>query len=391
MRIGILTYHSSLNDGAILQAYCLSAALKERMGGAEVEVVDYRHPGEREAYGPVDDDRKEALADFVNETLPLSPRRFEDISPRGVHEFIANRYDMLVVGSDEVWRLEYRSRFGGLFVERGSAWTPPFPNAFWPNGCVGIRKATYAVSVGGTDWRLIPRGDRKQMREILGGFSVIGVRDSRTRSFLRWLDPALEGRAEWVPDPTFALEWLPKVDRESVRRKLESAGVDFGRPRLAVVLMDSPWLERIVDDFRKKGFQIVGLSIPNRFSDVELFREGLTPLEWACTFGLMDACLTQRMHPSICSILAGTPVAVLDFYGNTRDDQSKLSDLMRTFGLLENYYRYDKKRCSFEQMLATCRRLTEAPWPKEKVENVTKDLQRRAREFIDGLGAAQAQ
>lgn len=389
MKLGIVTYHSCLNEGAILQASCLSSALKERLPGSEVEIVDYRYPSERKAYGPVDDRRKKALSEFVEHVLPLSRERFEDEDPRRAHEFIGKNYDMLVVGSDEVWRLEYMRRLGGLRVDRGSPWTPPFPNIYWPNGQVEIMKTAYGASVGGTDWRMIPRSDKRQMREALLGFSSIGVRDSRTSSFLRWLDPALEARSEDVPDPTFALDWLSKVNREGVRRKLENAGVDFRRQRLGIVLMDSPWLQRIVEDFRAKGFQIIGLSIPNRFSDVELFREGFTPLEWGSVFGLMDACLTQRMHPSICSILGGTPVAVLDFYGNAFDEESKLSDLMRTFGLVEYYYRYERNKASFSDMLATCRRAIETPWPEEKVQEVVKGLQGRARKFIDGLTAGQ--
>ncbi len=390
MKIGILTYHSCLNDGAILQAFCLATALKERIRGAEVEVVDYRHSSERKVYGPADDGRKKALSEFVDHVLPLSRERFEEEDPCRAHEFIARNYDMLVVGSDEVWRLEYRSRFGGLWVERGSPWTAPFPNIFWPDGQVEIKKATYGASIGGTDWRLIPRGDKKQMREILDGFSVIGVRDSRTRSFLRWLDPALERRAEWTPDPTFALDWLSLVDREAVRHKMENCGVDFGRPRLGVVLSDSTWLERVVDRFRQKGFQIVGLAVPNRFSDVELFRADLTPPEWGAAFGFLDACLTRRMHPSIACILSGTPFAVVDFYGNPLDDQSKLKDLMGTFGLLDYYYYYDKRSCSYDQLLGTCLRVTEAAWPKERVEGVKKDLQKKAKDFIDALGSGPA-
>jgi hypothetical protein len=95
------------------------------------------------------------------------------------------------------------------------------------------------------------------------------------------------------------------------------------------------------------------------------------------------------MHACISSILSGTPVAVLDFYGNALDDQSKLSDLMRTFGLLEYYYRYNKESCSFEEMLRTCQRVTEAPWPKESIAKVTRSLQERAGDFIDSLGSGQ--
>ena len=40
-RIGLLTYHRSVNDGSIMQAWCLYQLLQRELPGARVEIVDY--------------------------------------------------------------------------------------------------------------------------------------------------------------------------------------------------------------------------------------------------------------------------------------------------------------------------------------------------------------
>lgn len=383
-RIGILTLHSGFNEGAMLQAFCLASSLQARFPAARVEVVDYRHPLKTSVYGSADDERKLALARFANERLPLSPGAFREADAGMVHRYVRERYDLLVVGSDEVWRLTYTRRFGWLWVEQSSPWDPPFPNAYWPGEDAGVPRVAYAVSAGATNWRLIPRTHRTKMRAILSGFSLLGVRDQRTKAFLEWIDPEIGAKAEWVPDPTFSWDWLSCVDRDALREKLDRLGVDFGRPRLGVVLMDSPWLERIVAWFRDKGFQIVGFSISNRYSDVQLFRQGLTPIEWAAAFGLMDACLSQRMHACIACIHTGTPFAALDFYGNRVDDESKLKDLMRSFDLLDFYYA--ERTNSFARLAETCERMATAPWPVERVREIRESFRLRSEAFRDRMG-----
>ena len=44
MRIGILTYHRSINCGAVMQCYSLSKKLQQCLPQATVEVVDYHMP-----------------------------------------------------------------------------------------------------------------------------------------------------------------------------------------------------------------------------------------------------------------------------------------------------------------------------------------------------------
>src|SRR5262249_10538697 len=142
-------------------------------------------------------------------------------------------------------------------------------------------------------------------------FAAIGVRDATTEAFVRWLEPSLE--PEWVPDPTFSANLLADVDREKLRRKLESFGVDFSRPRAGLVAGNREATAFAAHKFRALGYKTVGFSIPNGVSDVELFGAAdLSPIEWAAALGEMDLCLTERMHGCIFCILGDTPFIGID-------------------------------------------------------------------------------
>ena len=50
MKIGILTFHQSVNNGAVMQAYSLSKRIQQTYPNAEVEVIDYRMKKIRKSY-----------------------------------------------------------------------------------------------------------------------------------------------------------------------------------------------------------------------------------------------------------------------------------------------------------------------------------------------------
>jgi nitroreductase len=388
VKIGILTLHSGINEGAMLQAYALAKNLAENVAGAEVEVVDHRYRTKTLAvYGDDPDERTEALDSFLSEQLPLSRRQFFTDDHGETFEYLNENYDTVVVGSDEVWKLHYTRRLGGLLAVQDNPWQPPFPNAFWPDHSVKIRKISYAASVGNMNWLRIPRRHVSRIRSILDEFSLLGVRDRRARDFLRWLYPGQPDRGEWVPDPTFSVDLLALVDRDQVRAKLEAYGVDFARPRLGIVLPDAPRARRCVERFRERGYQVIGMSMKNRLSDVELFSKGLSPLEWLAAFGCFDTCITQRMHPAIACLLNGTPFAVVDFYKNTLNEMTKLRDLLSSFDLLDYYYYW--YTTPEEQLQGICERLLQEPWPEEKVARTRQEFNVRAAEFTHKIEVVQ--
>ena len=381
-KIGILTLHSGYNEGAILQAFCLAFNLQNNVTG-KVEIVDHRYPSKERAYGPVRDDKTKTLNDFVNYALPLSKKRFLSDDCKATFEFIKENYNVVVTGSDELWKLKYTKRYFGIISEQNDLWCPAFPNVYWPDETIEIPKIAYAASIGGSDWRAIPKKHIVRMKRILSDYSLLGIRDQRTMSFLEWLEPNIADKAEWVPDPTFAADILSLVDKRALKQKLQQYGVDFSRPRICVVLRDTPDTNKVINNIKQHGYQIVGITLSNKAADVALFDKGFTPLEWFGVFGLMDFCILQRMHACISCILQGTPFIAVDFYSNPMDDDSKLKDLMQSFGLLDYYYKADNSSVGEFQLI--CERLFNEPWPVNEITEKRLLFNNRSKEFTDKI------
>src|SRR5262245_28055617 len=269
-QIGILTLHSGFNEGAVLQALCLSRNLQNSLLDWRVDIIDHRYPKKTAFYGPPNDNRKRALFRAISE-LPLSNQSFFSDDHRCTFDYVNSNYHVLVTGSDTLWKLHYTRRRFRLPPIQNHAMYPAFPNVYWPDRVIRVPKIAYAACIGETDTTTIPWLHRQRMRSILSDFALLGVRDAKTNDFIRWLAPSL--RTEWVPDPSFSIDVLSLVDREAVKVKLATLGVDFSRPRLGVMLGDGRETEAAVAKLRARGFQAVGFSLSNNFSECELFRE----------------------------------------------------------------------------------------------------------------------
>lgn len=381
-KIGILTLHSGYNEGAILQAFCLASNLQNN-GTSMVEIVDHRYPSKIKAYGPIRDEKTRWLDDFINHSLPLSKERFIADDYHATFKFIGKNYNAVVTGSDELWKFNYNKRFFGIISEQKNPWCPAFPNVYWPDESIEIPKIAYAASIGGSDWRVIPKKHIARMKRILSNYSLLGIRDQRTMSFLEWLDPVIASKAEWVPDPAFSIDILSLIDKEALKEKLQQWGVDFDRPRICIVLENTPNVNKVIQEMKQRGFQIMALSLPNKTADVALFDKGLTPLEWVGVFGLMDFCISQRMHACISCILQGTPFIAVDFYSNPMDDDSKLKDLMQSFSLLDYYYKADNSSMGEFQLI--CERLFNELWPVNEIAEKRLLFNNRSKEFTNKI------
>jgi hypothetical protein len=383
-KVGILTLHSGFNEGAILQAFCLASNLKSSMMNSKVEIIDHSYRSKANAYGPVRSDKTRVLNDFINQSLPLSDKGFLADDHEATFEYIRKKYKAVIIGSDEIWKLRYKKRFLNLIHEQKDPWRPAFPNVYWPDKSIKIPKIAYAASIGQTDWSTIPGKHVKRMRSILSDYTLLGIRDKRTMAFLNWLNPDIANKAEIVPDPTFSTDIVSLVDKEMLRKKLQQWGVDFDRPRICTFLRDTPKInDDLIKAIKKRGFQIVSLSLPNRIADVDLSEKGFTPLEWAAVVSLMDFCISQRMHACISSILHDTPFIALDIYSNPMDDDTKVKDLMRSFNLLDYYFNIEKD--TPEKLQGIIRNLFSKPWPVNEIARKRSLFQKHSKEFTEKI------
>ncbi len=201
LKIGVLTFHRCINYGSYWQARCLAEGLQAR--GHEAVILD--HDSKRVnlvewkcAFQPVlptpvpASDRplyREKIRKFfrVFDTLPLSPRfPLEDPSQM-------ENYDVVVVGSDEVWNLSH-------------PWYGCCP-LFYGDGLKTQHLISYAASFGNYDasWGMHPFWADK-----LRNFESISVRDANSQTIIK---DALGFEPEMVLDPCLQFPIIPE-DRD---------------------------------------------------------------------------------------------------------------------------------------------------------------------------------
>ena len=244
MSIGILTIHTGFNEGAVLQALALSRLLTE-VTGQSAEIVDHQYSRLVEkAYGAKESGRRSAIGRFRDSRLTLSPERFED-NHRAAWTYAAKRYNSLVVGSDEVLKVNYTKRFKGLISVQKDPLAPAYPNFYWPDETAGRTRIAYAVTAGTkTDWTKIPLRHRRRMGRAISGFVALGLRDERTRHFLEAIAPEAAKRSVRVPDPTLGFDLLPEAP--AMHERLAALGVDFSRPRAVFVAAPNPQTDALI-------------------------------------------------------------------------------------------------------------------------------------------------
>lgn len=192
LRVGVLTFHRPINYGSYWQARCLVEGLRAR--GHEVEIIDHDTPESRIA------ERRLSLRPTLPTPIPREDvprykakiRNFDEalcglprsraVSLDRIREL--EPYDVVVVGSDEVWNLRHP-----LFGTRV---------AFFGAGLPARRAVSYAASFGNFScWE----GLGVPWPELLGLFDAISVRDENSWWMLKHalgrelplvLDPCLQ-------------------------------------------------------------------------------------------------------------------------------------------------------------------------------------------------------
>lgn len=204
MRVGILTFHSQVNYGGVLQAYALQTALEQ--AGYDVCVVDrWISPtnellagphragpwrsrlaalmkgafGLRAAWGRLRRHRR--TEDFVRTHLRLTPEHFTEWTEPAAQRLPV---DCLVVGSDQVWH--------------GGTWGDPAPYLL-EGAPEGVAAIAYAASFGMSE---LPPALTELYRRGIRRFSAISVREAEAVGLVE----RLGARAVHTADPTLLVD-----------------------------------------------------------------------------------------------------------------------------------------------------------------------------------------
>jgi hypothetical protein len=284
--LGILTFHKCINYGSYWQARCLAEGLRAR--GHEVELLDHdcRRIRRREvecALQPKLPERtpRSELGEYAQKTrrfrkaiaeLPLS-KRFSLDAPE-----LAEQYDSIVVGSDEVWNFRH-------------PWYGSKP-IFFGDGLRAKRLVSYAASFGNhSAWDGIHPAWARKLRR----FAAISVRDENSWHLVHSgtdRDPAL------VLDP--CLQFADTIPSEAA---------DEQQPYALVYGYRFPsWLrERVRRWARRRGFKLLSVGYSNDFADEQ--RIAADPVDFARLMAGAQAVITNFFHGCVFALVNGKPWA----------------------------------------------------------------------------------
>lgn len=177
MRVGVLTFHSAHNYGAVLQAYALSAFLKKN--GCDVEFVNYTpsYLKKRDAIfsAPENFGARAVLRCLANNfcrflalrSLAARRRKFDDFAKENFaltpvvdkSSIEALQKDAIFFGSDQIWNPRLTDGGDDIYLGRFKS---------------SARKVAYAVSAGAFADELF---ESKRNRQALENFDMLSARE----------------------------------------------------------------------------------------------------------------------------------------------------------------------------------------------------------------------
>lgn len=328
MRIGILTYFSSINYGAFLQAYSLQKYLMERYKTADVEIINYTTQRSHDIYinKVLDNDviiqyRKIAqYKAFIEDwdKLVLSSNALVSDSILEFERYISKqKYDIIIVGSDQVWKIN------GM---RG------FPNAYWMNVDIGktIVKS-FAVS-GRTDYSMLSRGAIEYISNSLERFNYIGVRDNITKSDLGKL---VKKNIYRNTDPVFLnVEYFRSIksNKNEIKEKYQ---INIKKPIISIMIANSDFAVKLYEMFSKE-YTVINLYCTRiEYKDNDL--SSVSPFSWNSIIGNSDFIITDFFHGMLFSIIHEKPFAAFEKESNGR---GKIEDFLLRNNMEEELFYY---------------------------------------------------
>lgn len=291
MKVGIMTFFSANNYGAILQAFSLQKKVEELCGSCEC--IDYKCPAIEAVHSPRSLSPKNGIKGNLKNLARnafYAPRVwiFSAFRDRVAHsrpytrETIAEAngdYDVFITGSDQVFNLKLTGGDESYFLD-------------FVNG--EGRRVAYAASMGPF------LEDKKESYErLLKGFDLLSVRESSTAEELH---DKLGIACEVVPDPVFlhdAEEWKTLLE---IREETAA-----GKYVLIYTLFESPELYRLAASYAKEnGCRVWAVTKALRHGGkADRFLRKVDPAQFVALIANAAYVVTDSFHGTAFSLLFG--------------------------------------------------------------------------------------
>ncbi|MCF8380667.1 MAG: polysaccharide pyruvyl transferase family protein [Bacteroidales bacterium] len=304
-KIGILTFHRSINYGAFMQAFALSREIQNRFPTKKIEIIDFelltKHNNYRKPLrkGPLFFEYWFKYQAFQSdlEKLPLSSKTFITDDFTSIVDYIKREYDIVIVGSDAVW----------AFQKMG------LENPYWLFGkSLGdIVKMSYAASAYSTDFKLVTDEEKAYIAEMLADFQYIGVRDTETYNFIKSIKPEKELFLNC--DPTFL---LPKSqDFRLANKTLRKNLINPNRQMVSFMTSSMPYIKEIKASLNNSYTYI---HFNHRDQHIHILDKNtkllfnLSPTDWYNIYCKCTLNFTDYFHGTLLGLRNGVPTFSID-------------------------------------------------------------------------------
>lgn len=319
-KYGILTFHNALNYGAVLQAFALQQAMTSV--GKNTEIINYCAEFNEKRF--LNKKLKQILnlreiynIIFRNSYVFHYPEAFEKFYSRmsisqppvydskKLKDYILERYDTVVCGSDQIWNLACTSGDDSFFL---------------PFDLKSTEKKAYAASFGVKE---VPLKYQSKYREWIKDFSLVSVREAAGKKIIKDLLPA---DANVVLDPSMLLtaeQW----------REIEDTSIVPSKPYVFMYLMseDKEFISFAKRLAKNKGLKLIYINDRLIKHSGMKNLSGVSPERWLALIDNAAYVVTNSFHGTAFSINFGKEFFVK--YIPRSVANSRLENILNMFSL----------------------------------------------------------
>lgn len=318
MKIGILTYHRTLNYGACLQAVATRVVLENM--GHEVYYVDYWPKYHKDTYSLFNwtklkrdnwGQRVKDIASYIRDWKGAKKRinAFQTF----LNEYIIpyckpynqdEDYDVVIYGSDQIWRKQ-------LGLNNHINWV-----YFGENSLNSHKQISYAASMGDIN---LNEEELVKIKECLSKFEHIGVREENIYSILKSLHLP---NVEMTLDPTFLLtsdQWDAIIHTKRLIKEPYA---------LIYQLKPAFTTEEIINDCKRRGLKPVFIQSRFNYKNAKEDWNTVTPNQFVSLIKHADFCYVASFHGLAFSIIYNK-----QFFASFRKASNRAETLLKNIGL----------------------------------------------------------
>lgn len=322
LKIGIITQPLRLNYGGLLQNYALQTVL-QRMGHHVVTLDSPYKLSSPTIFVYVKrlikkiilrristiflEQEYEKKRYLISLNTSLFINQYINRVEVKKYKLLENKYfDVLIVGSDQVWRPKYNENIKDCFLYFARKWK--------------VKRLAYAASFGTSDWEFSSSLE-KDCRNLAQLFDAISVRED---SGVDLCKQKLLVKAQHVLDPTMLLT------KEDYNKVINNSETEVCPGNFFCYILDESARKReIVQEMSTRlNLKPFSIEIDN------FYKPDVKPQpkveQWLRGFRDADFIITDSFHACVFSIIYGKSFYVI---ANQDRGLSRISSLLKTFGL----------------------------------------------------------